>query len=112
MTLTHLQPENRMETFGAALKGLAASYSFAFISFITQPTISKIAGMCAIVASLFTMWAAWKGSKLKATQNIKEAMIVCEQCKHGNRPPECPWNSYHLPVGCPKLDELKDYEED
>lgn len=69
---------------------------------VAHPILSMIATILAGLASGYAILVSWRTAKLRKLEIEETAQKLCEHCRAGTPPPECPFTDTNKPTDCPK----------
>jgi hypothetical protein len=85
------------------IPSLALGWAGSFASWLTvaHPVLSLLATILAALASLYAILVSWRTAQLRRLEIDRTVQELCDHCRAGTPPPECPLPPAQRPVGCP-----------
>ncbi len=86
------------------IPSLAVGWVGSLASWFTtaHPVVSLVASILAAVASGYAILVSWRTAKLRRLEIDEAAQRLCDHCRAGSPPPECPIPEPQRPKNCPK----------
>ncbi len=86
------------------ISSLVLGWAGSFASWFTlaHPVLSLIATALAALASGYAILVSWRTARLRRLEIEETLLRMCEHCRSGNPPPECPLAESQRPSNCPK----------
>ncbi len=73
---------------------------------LAHPVLSLLATVLAALASGYAILVSWRTAKLRRLEIDGALQKLCEHCRAGTPPPECPLPESQRPNDCPKHENL------
>jgi hypothetical protein len=86
------------------LPSLVLGWVGSFASWLSaaHPVLSVVATTLAAVASIYAIVVSWRTARLRRLEIEQATQVLCDLCRVGRTPKECPIPEADRPASCPK----------